>query len=82
MGEFDASAEALAKLRIVLRSTPVTAAEGIDNSYVSQMVTTLAPDIVAAILGDAVSELTCHVTLFDLAVDLPATTDRQPASAL
>ena len=45
--------------------------EGIDNSYVSRMVnlTTLAPDIVAAILDD---ELPSHVTLFDLAVDPPA----------
>ena len=42
--------------------------EGLDNSYVSRMVnlTTLAPDIVAAILGDALSN---HLTLFDLAVD-------------
>jgi hypothetical protein len=41
--------------------------EGIDNSYVSRMVnlTTLAPEIVAAILDDALSN---HVTLFDLAV--------------
>lgn len=45
--------------------------EGIDNSYVSRMVnlTTLAPDIVAAILDDAMPN---HVTLFDLAVDPPA----------
>jgi hypothetical protein len=45
--------------------------EGIDNSYVSRMVnlTTLAPDIVAAILDDALPN---HVTLFDLAVDPPA----------
>ena len=44
--------------------------EGIDNSYVSRMVnlTTLAPDIVAAILDDAMPN---HVTLFDLAVDPP-----------
>jgi hypothetical protein len=50
--------------------------EGIDNSYVSRMVnlTTLAPDIVAAILDD---ELPNHVTLFDLAVDPPALWDEQ-----
>ncbi len=48
-----------------------TAREGIDNSYVSRMVnlTTLAPDIVAAILDD---ELPNDITLFDLAVDPPA----------
>ena len=50
--------------------------EGIDNSYVSRMVnlTTLAPDIVAAILDDALPN---HVTLFDLAVDPPAVWDEQ-----
>jgi hypothetical protein len=50
--------------------------EGIDNSYVSRMVnlTTLAPDIVAAILDD---ELPSHVTLFDLAVDPPALWEQQ-----
>src|SRR5690606_6413484 len=50
--------------------------EGIDNSYVSRMVnlTTLAPDIVAAILDDALPN---HVTLFDLAVDPPALWDEQ-----
>ncbi|MGQ0445505.1 MAG: hypothetical protein ACT4O2_10370 [Beijerinckiaceae bacterium] len=42
--------------------------EGVDSSYVSRMVnlTTLAPDIVAAILDDALPD---HVTLFDLAID-------------
>ena len=52
--------------------------EGIDNSYVSRMVnlTTLAPDIVAAILDDALPN---HVTLFDLAVDPPALWDEQRA---
>lgn len=42
--------------------------EGIDNSYVSRMVnlTTLAPDIVAAILDDVLPN---HITLFDLAVE-------------
>ena len=50
--------------------------EGIDNSYVSRMVnlTTLAPDIVAAILDDALPN---HVTLFDLAVDPPAVWEAQ-----
>ena len=50
--------------------------EGIDNSYVSRMVnlTTLAPDIVAAILDDALPN---HLTLFDLAVDPPALWEKQ-----
>ncbi|GAC1315616.1 MAG: hypothetical protein NVSMB28_00440 [Collimonas sp.] len=50
--------------------------EGIDNSYVSRIVnlTTLAPDIVAAILDDAMPN---HATLFSLAVDLPALWDEQ-----
>jgi len=45
--------------------------EGVDSSYVSRMVnlTTLAPDIVAAILDEA---LPPGVTLFDIAVDPPA----------
>ena len=44
--------------------------EGLDNSYISRMVnlTTLAPDIVEAILDD---QLPPTVTLFDLAVDPP-----------
>ena len=52
--------------------------EGVDNSYVSRMVnlTTLAPDIVAAILDDAMPN---HVTLFDLAVDPPALWEEQHA---
>ncbi|WP_256211946.1 hypothetical protein [Nitrosomonas communis] len=42
--------------------------EGIDSSYVSRMVnlTTLAPDIVAAILDDTLPN---NIILFDLAVD-------------
>ena len=50
--------------------------EGIDNSYVSRMVnlTTLAPDIAAAILDDTLPN---HITLFDLAVDPPALWDEQ-----
>lgn len=56
----------------------IAALEGVDNSYVSRMVnlTTLAPDIVAAILDDAMPN---HVTLFDLAVDPPALWDDQRA---
>ena len=44
--------------------------EQVDNSYVSRMVnlTTLAPDIIAAILDNDLPE---NVTLFDLAVDPP-----------
>lgn len=50
--------------------------EGIDNSYVSRMVnlTTLAPDIVEAILDD---QLPPTVTLFDLAVDPPKLWNQQ-----
>lgn len=50
--------------------------EEVDNSYVSRMVnlTTLAPDIVAAILDDAIPN---YVTLFDLAVDPPALWEEQ-----
>ena len=52
--------------------------ENVDPSYVSRMVnlTTLAPDIVAAILDDAMPN---YVTLFDLAVDPPALWDEQRA---
>jgi hypothetical protein len=44
--------------------------EGVDDSYVSRMVnlTTLAPDIVAAILDEA---LPAEVTLFELAAGTP-----------
>ena len=54
----------------------IAAREGIDNSYVSRMVnlTTLAPDIVAAILDDAMPN---HITLFNPAVDPPALWDEQ-----
>lgn len=48
--------------------------ERIDNSYVSRVVTTLAPDIVAAILDDTLPN---HVTLFDVAVDPPALWNEQ-----
>lgn len=52
--------------------------EGVDNSYVSRMVnlTTLAPDIVEAILDE---RLPPDLTLFDLAVDPPALWDEQRA---
>lgn len=51
--------------------TEIATLEGIDNSYVSRMVnlTSLAPDIVAAILDDTLPN---HVTLFDIAADPPA----------
>ena len=56
----------------------IAAREGIDNSYVSRMVnlTTLAPDIVAAILDDTLPN---DITLFDLAVNPPALWDEQRA---
>jgi hypothetical protein len=51
--------------------TKIAKREGVGNSYVSRLVnlTTLAPDIVEAILED---ELQDHLTLFDTAVDPPA----------
>ena len=57
------SGEARSMKEIALR-------EGIDDSYVSRMVnlTTLAPDIVSAILDDT---LPPEVTLFDLAAGTP-----------
>ncbi|MGH8518148.1 MAG: LacI family transcriptional regulator, partial [Panacagrimonas sp.] len=50
--------------------------EGVDSSYVSRMVnlTTLAPDIVAAILSEP---LPPELTLFDLAVDPPELWEEQ-----
>lgn len=52
--------------------------EGVDSSYVSRMVnlTTLAPDIVVAILDDTLPD---HIILFDLAVDPPALWEEQRA---
>ena len=49
----------------------IAAREAVDNSYVSRMVnlTTLAPDIVAAILDDAIPK---QITKLDMAVDPPA----------
>ena len=54
----------------------ISARDGVDNSYVSRMVnlTTLAPDIVDAILQNALQD---HLTLFDLAVDPPAFWEEQ-----
>jgi ParB-like chromosome segregation protein Spo0J len=51
--------------------TEIAKREGVDNSYVSRMVnlTTLAPDIVAAILDDTLSD---DITLMELAADPPA----------
>jgi hypothetical protein len=50
--------------------------EGVDDSYVSRMVnlTTLAPDIVAAILDDT---LPPEVTLFGLAAGTPLVWEKQ-----
>ena len=50
--------------------------EGIDNSYVSRIMnlTTLAPDIIEAILDESLPE---HVTLFDLASGTPLLWDEQ-----
>ena len=58
--------------------TEIAKREGVDNSYVSRMVnlTTLAPDIVEAILLNALPD---HLTLFDIAVDPPALWEEQRA---
>lgn len=62
----------------VCTMTEIAKREGIDNSYVSRMVnlTTLAPDIIDAIL---LNELPDHLTLFDLAVDPPSLWEDQRA---
>ncbi len=57
----------------------IAAQEGVDNnSYVSRMMNlmVLAPDIVEAILDDALPD---HLTLFDIAVDPPALWEGQEA---
>ena len=56
----------------------IAASEGIDRSYVSRMVnlTTLGPDIVAAILDDVLPN---YITLFELAVDPPVLWEEQRA---
>lgn len=58
--------------------TEVAEMEGMDRAYVSRMVnlTTLAPDIVAAILDESLPD---HVTLFDLASGTPLLWDEQRA---
>jgi hypothetical protein len=58
--------------------TEVAQLEGMDRAYVSRMVnlTTLAPDIVAAILDESLPD---HVTLFDLASGTPLLWDEQRA---
>ena len=58
--------------------TEVAELEGMDRAYVSRMVnlTTLAPDIVAAILDETLPD---HVTLFDLASGTPLLGDDQRA---
>ncbi|TRV17820.1 MAG: hypothetical protein EWV88_21845 [Microcystis wesenbergii Mw_MB_S_20031200_S109D] len=59
--------------------TEVAQMEGMDPAYVSRMVnlTTLAPDIVAAILDETLPD---HVILFDLASGTPLLWDEQRAS--
>lgn len=56
--------------------TEVAQIEGMDPAYVSRMVnlTTLAPDIVAAILDETLPD---HVILFDLASGTPLLWDEQ-----
>ena len=56
--------------------TEVAALEGMDRAYVSRMVnlSTLAPDIVVAILDETLPD---HVTLFDLASGTPLLWDEQ-----
>jgi hypothetical protein len=63
------SGEAKSMKEIALR-------EGVDDSYVSRMVnlTTLAPDIVAAILDET---LPAEVTLFELAAGTPLVWEEQ-----
>jgi hypothetical protein len=54
----------------------VTLREGVNDSYVSRMVnlTTLAPDIVAAILDETLPD---EITLFDVAAGAPAGWEEQ-----
>ena len=58
--------------------TEVAEQEGMDRAYVSRTVnlTTLAPDIVAAILDETLPD---HVTLFDLASGTPLLWEEQRA---
>lgn len=61
--------------------TEIAKREDVDNSYVSRMVnlTTLAPDIVEAILLNALPD---NLTLFDIAVDPPALWSDQRAQIM
>ena len=56
--------------------TEIAKREGVDNSYVSRMVnlTTLAPDIVAAILDDTLPDT---ITLLELSADPPVLWGKQ-----
>ena len=56
----------------------ITKAEGVDRSYISRMVnlTTLAPEIQAAILDETLPDT---VSLFDLASDTPVSWEEQRA---
>lgn len=58
--------------------TEVAEMEGMDRAYVSRMVnlTTLAPDIVSAILDESLPD---HVSLFDPASGTPLLWDEQRA---
>lgn len=59
----------------------IAAREGVDSSYVGRMLnlTTLAPDLVAAILDDTVPS---GVTLLDLAINPPVLWEEQQARFL
>ncbi len=61
------------------RLSDVAALIGMDRAYVSRIVnlTILAPDIVVAILDEALPD---HVTLFDLASGTPLSWDEQRAA--
>ena len=67
---------AMLESREVKSLREIAVREGVDSSYVSRMVnwTMLTPDIVAAILDDALPN---HITLFDLAVDPPTVWEEQ-----
>ena len=54
----------------------LAAREGVDNSYVSRMMnlTTLAPDIVAAILDE---EVPAHTTIHELSINPPVMWEEQ-----
>lgn len=61
---------------MVANISEIAKQEKIDRSYISRMVnlTTLAPDIVAAILDETLPD---NVSLFDLAVDTPLSWEEQ-----